>query len=59
MAINFFKKDSYLFKIEDQNNIKFTITSKNSTSKIIKNIIFENDGEFDFFNKTNSQGEEK
>lgn len=58
-SVSIFKNDSYLFKIEDKNSIKCTITSKNSTSKIIKNIIFENDGEFDFFNKTNSQGEEK
>ncbi|OCL82737.1 hypothetical protein [Arcobacter porcinus] len=58
-SVRIFKNDSYLFKIEDKNSMKCTITSKNSTSKIIKNIIFENDGEFDFFNKTNSQGEEK
>ena len=58
-SVSIFKNDSYLFKIKDKNSMKCTITSKNSTSKIIKNIIFENDGEFDFFNKTNSQGEEK
>jgi len=29
--------------------MKCTITSKNSTSKIVKEVIFEDNGEFDYF----------
>jgi hypothetical protein len=47
--VNIFKSKGFFIKITDKNDIDIIISSKNSTSKINKKLVYEDDGEFDYF----------
>lgn len=49
-----FRNNGYFIKIKDKNDIDVIISSKNSTSKINKKLIFEVGEEFDYFQDRNS-----
>ena len=47
--VSIFRDNGYFMKITDKNDIDIIISSKNSTSKINKKLVYENKGEFDYF----------
>ncbi len=48
-TVSIFRDDGYFIKIIDKNDIDIIISSKNSTSKINKKLVYEDKGEFDYF----------
>lgn len=48
-TVSIFRDNGYFMKITDKNDIDIIISSKNSTSKINKKLVYENKGEFDYF----------
>lgn len=49
-TVKIFRQDSFYINIDDRNNIDVVISSKNSTKRINKKLIFEDNGNFDYFN---------
>lgn len=47
--VSIFRNNGYFIKITDKNDIDIIISSKNSTSKINKKLVYEDNGEFDYF----------
>lgn len=47
--VRVFSGNDYFVKIIDKNDIDIIISSKNSTSKINKKLVYEDKGEFDYF----------
>lgn len=47
--VSIFRNNGYFMKIIDKNDIDIIISSKNSTSKINKKLLYEDKGEFNYF----------
>jgi hypothetical protein len=48
-TVDIFRNNGYFIRITDKNDIDIIISSKNSTSKINKKLVYEDNGEFDYF----------
>lgn len=48
-TVSIFRNNGYFIRITDKNDIDIIISSKNSTSKINKKLVYEDNGEFDYF----------
>lgn len=48
-TVSIFRDNGYFMKITDKNDIDIIISSKNSTSKINKKLVYEDKGEFNYF----------
>lgn len=53
-TVRIFTNNGYFTKIADKNDIDIIISSKNSTSKINKKLVFEIEEDFDYFQDRNS-----
>jgi len=53
-TVSVFRDNGYFIRITDKNDINIIISSKNSTSKIDKKLVYEDKGDFDYFQDMNS-----